>query len=135
RSTGATHTTHFSTHRSTGTSETDVPQEIFGEFFFWKSLRKDKGKAKARCWLQKTKEGLRAEISALRQELGVLKEEKAELESLLRTQEEARKLQVQEMQIEIDLSKLAHQVAEITQTEYFQQLQAEVEYIRNADCE
>jgi hypothetical protein len=72
---------------------------------------------------------------ALKQELAVLKEEKAELESLVRTQEEARKLQVQEMQIEIDLSKLAHQVAEITQTEYFQQLQAEVEYLRNADCE
>jgi hypothetical protein len=36
------------------------------------------------------------------------------------------------MQIEIDLNKLAHQVAEITQTEYFQQLQIEVNSLRNS---
>ncbi|MUG96672.1 hypothetical protein F7734_31770 [Scytonema sp. UIC 10036] len=91
-----------------------------------KQFRKNRVKAKSKSWLQSTEEDLRAEIKALKQE-------KAELESLLKRQEEARKLQIQEIQIEIDLNKLVHQVAEITQTDYFQKLQAEVEYLRNAD--
>jgi AAA15 family ATPase/GTPase len=94
----------------------------------------------ARSWSQHREERLRAEIGALKQELMVLKQEKVELESLLKTQEEAKKLQIEEMQLEmemqleIDLHKLVHQVAEITQTKYFQQLQAEVEYLQNTDC-
>ena len=88
----------------------------------------------ASSWSQHREERLRAEIGALKQELMVLKQEKVELESLLKTQEEAKKLQIEEMQLDIDLHKLVHQVAEITQTKYFQQLQAEVEYLQNTDC-
>ncbi|KAF3883847.1 MULTISPECIES: hypothetical protein [Nostocales] len=92
-----------------------------------KQLRKNRVKAKSKSWLQSTKESLRAEIKALKQE-------KAELESLLRMQLETGKSQIQEIQIEIDLDKLTDRVAEITQTESFQQLQAEGEYFRNFDC-
>lgn len=45
-------------------------------------------------------------------------------------EEEALKRQVQEMQIEIDHARCAKQVAEIVQSDYFQQLQAEVERLR-----
>jgi PAS domain S-box-containing protein len=45
-------------------------------------------------------------------------------------EEEALKRQVRAMQIEIDQAKRARQVAEITQTDYFQTLQAEVEHLR-----
>ncbi|MBD6619772.1 hypothetical protein FNW02_29160 [Komarekiella sp. 'clone 1'] len=78
-----------------------------------------------------TEQNLRLEIAALQQELIIVKQQKAELENLLKQQEEARKIQLQEMQIEIDLNKLTHQVAEITQTDYFQELQIEVESLRN----
>lgn len=88
----------------------------------------------ASSWSQHREERLRAEIGALKQELMVLKQEKAELESLLITQEEAKKLQIEEIHLEIDLHKLVDQVAEITQTKYFQQLQAEVEYLQNTNC-
>nr|RNJ65132.1 MAG: MEKHLA domain-containing protein [Leptolyngbya sp. IPPAS B-1204] len=47
--------------------------------------------------------------------------------------EEALKQQVRDMQIEIDHAKRARQVAEIIQTDYFQQLQAEVEQLRYPD--
>lgn len=97
-------------------------------------FKKDGVKNKPRSRSQYREESLRAEIGALKQKLIVLKQEKAELENLLRTQEEVKKLQVEEMQFEIDLNKLVHQVAEITQTKYFQQLQAEVEYLRNTNC-
>ncbi|BDA68603.1 unknown protein [Calothrix sp. PCC 7716] len=97
-------------------------------------LKKDGVKNKARSWSQHREKRLRAEIGALKQELMVLKQEKAELESLLITQKEAKKLQIEEMQLHIDLHKLVDQVAEITQTKYFQQLQAEVEYLQNTDC-
>ncbi|BAZ08361.1 hypothetical protein NIES4071_01660 [Calothrix sp. NIES-4071] len=80
------------------------------------------------------KESLKASIGALKQELIVLKREKAKLENLLKTQEESTTLPVEEIQFEIDLNKLVHQVAEITQTKYFQQLRAEVEYLQNTDC-
>lgn len=50
-------------------------------------------------------------------------------------EEEALKRQVREMQIEIDHAKRAQQVAEIVQTDYFQQLQAEVERLRYPDQE
>ncbi|MBW4677316.1 MAG: hypothetical protein KME52_25940 [Desmonostoc geniculatum HA4340-LM1] len=94
-------------------------------------LRKDKVKHKAKYDSQDTQESLKAEVAALQQELVIVKQQKAELENLLKQQEEARKIQVQEMQIEIDLNKLAHQIAEITQTDYFQQLQIEVESLRH----
>ena len=45
-------------------------------------------------------------------------------------EEEALKQQVREMQIEIDHTKRVRQVAEIVQTDYFQELQAEVERLR-----
>ncbi|GAB4240687.1 MAG: hypothetical protein Kow00121_67080 [Elainellaceae cyanobacterium] len=45
-------------------------------------------------------------------------------------EEEALKQQVREMQIEIDHAKRVQQVAEIVQTDYFQQLQAEVDLLR-----
>ena len=45
-------------------------------------------------------------------------------------EEEDLKRQVREMQIEIDQAKRDRQVAEIVQTDYFQQLQAEVELLR-----
>lgn len=45
-------------------------------------------------------------------------------------EEEALKRRVQEMQIEIDQAKRARQVAEIVQSDYFQQLKAEVEQLR-----
>jgi PAS domain S-box-containing protein len=48
-------------------------------------------------------------------------------------EEEALKRRVQEMQIEIDQAKLAKQVAEIVQSDYFQQLKAEVEQLRYSD--
>ncbi len=91
---------------------------------------KDRVKRKAKSYLQDTQESLRTEVAALQQELAIVKQEKAKLENLLKQQEEARKLQLQEMQIEIDLNKVAHQVAEITQTDYFQQLQIEIESLR-----
>ncbi len=94
-------------------------------------LRKNKVKHKAKYDSQDSQESLNAEVAALQQELAIVKQQKAELENLLKQQEEARKIQVQEMQIEIDLNKLAHQIAEITQTDYFQQLQIEVESLRN----
>ncbi|BAB74497.1 hypothetical protein ACN23B_14015 [Anabaena sp. FACHB-709] len=97
-----------------------------------KQLRKNQVKHKVKFYLQDTEESLRAEVANLQQKLAVVKQEKAELESLLQQQEKEKKLQLQEMQIEIDLNKLAHQVAEITQTEYFQQLQIEVKYLRNS---
>lgn len=92
-----------------------------------------RGKHKAKTYSPDTKESLRAKVATLQQELILVKQEKAELENLLKQQEAAKKLQLQEMQIEIDLTKLAHQVAEITQTDYFKQLQIEVEYLRNSD--
>ncbi|MEA5506290.1 hypothetical protein VB735_24900 [Halotia wernerae UHCC 0503] len=94
-------------------------------------FRNDEVKQKAKSRLQNTQESFRAEIAALQQELAIVKQEKAELESLLKQKEEARKLQLQEMQIEIDLNKFARQITEITQTDYFQQLQIEVESLRN----
>ncbi|MBW4646506.1 MAG: hypothetical protein KME23_26525 [Goleter apudmare HA4340-LM2] len=94
-------------------------------------VRKDKVKHKANSYLQDTEEILSAEVAALQRELALIKQEKAELESLLKQQEETKKLQLQEMQIEIDLNKVAHQVAEITQTDYFQQLQIEIASLRN----
>ncbi|KYC43620.1 hypothetical protein WA1_00130 [Scytonema hofmannii PCC 7110] len=89
-----------------------------------KQFRKNSVKVKFKSDLHNVNKSLRAEIKALKQE-------KAELENLLRTKEETRKLHSQEIQIEIDLNKLTQQVAEITQTDYFQQLQIEVEYFRN----
>jgi len=50
-------------------------------------------------------------------------------------EEEALKQQVRDMQIEIDHAKRLQQVAEIIQTDYFQQLQAEVERLRYPDQE
>ncbi|MFQ4142232.1 PAS domain-containing protein [Chlorogloeopsis sp. ULAP02] len=52
-------------------------------------------------------------------------------------EEEALRLQVKEMQIEIDLHKVANQVAEVTATDYFQQLLMEVESLRKLEvaCE
>ncbi len=97
-------------------------------------FRRDEVKQKAKSNLQDIEESLRAEVAALQQELAITKQQKAELESLLKQQEKERKLRLQEMQIEIDLHKVAYQVAEITQTDYFQQLQIEIESLRNADC-
>ncbi|BAU05843.1 hypothetical protein CEN41_22810 [Fischerella thermalis CCMEE 5330] len=93
-------------------------------------LRKDKVKHKAKYDLQDIQKSLKAEVVALQQELAIVKQQKAELENLLKQQEEARKIQVQEMQIEVNLNKLTHQIAEITQTDYFQQLQREIESLR-----
>ncbi|MFH7024016.1 MAG: hypothetical protein ACHBN1_01055 [Heteroscytonema crispum UTEX LB 1556] len=90
-------------------------------------LRKAQVKHKAKYDSQHTQESLKAEVAALQQELAIVKQQKAELENLLKQQEEARKIPVQQMQIEIDLNKLAHQIAEITQTDYFQKLQIELE--------
>ncbi|PMB26836.1 hypothetical protein CEN40_07735 [Fischerella thermalis CCMEE 5205] len=97
-------------------------------------FRRDEVKQKAKSNLQDIEESLRAEVAALQQELTITKQQKAELESLLKQQEQERKLRLQQMQIEIDLHKVAYQVAEITQTDYFQQLQIEIESLRNADC-
>ncbi|WP_414545424.1 hypothetical protein [Nostoc sp. CCY0012] len=94
-------------------------------------LRKDQVKHKTQSYLRDTEKTLRAEVAALQQELAIVKQEKAELESLRKQQEAAIQLQLQEMQIEIDLHKVAHQVAEITQTDYFQQLQIEIASLRN----
>jgi hypothetical protein len=46
--------------------------------------------------------------------------------------EEVLQCQVQPILIEIDINKVVRQVAEITKTEYFQQLQIEVECLRNS---
>jgi predicted GNAT family acetyltransferase len=94
-------------------------------------LSQDQVKYKTKYSLQDSEKTLRAEVIALQQELAIVQQEKAALESLLKQQEETRKLQLQEMQIEIDLHKVAHQVAEITQTDYFQQLQIEIASLRN----
>ena len=74
---------------------------------------------------------LRAEIAALKQELAAVKQEKAKLEILLGTLTERRNSEVYQMQIEIDQNKRSHQVAAIIQTDYFQQLLAEVEMLRS----
>jgi CheY-like chemotaxis protein len=51
-------------------------------------------------------------------------------------EEEALKLQVKELRIEIDQNKRARQVAEITQSDYFLELQAEIENLQlNVDDE
>ncbi|WP_414565617.1 MULTISPECIES: hypothetical protein [unclassified Anabaena] len=94
-------------------------------------LARNQVKHKTQSYLRNTEKTLRAEVVALQQELAIVQQEKAELESLLKQQQETRKLQLQEMQIEIDLHKVAHQVAEITQTDYFQQLQIEIASLRN----
>jgi predicted nuclease with TOPRIM domain len=96
--------------------------------------RRNEVRKRTKFCLQDNQERLQAEITALKQELAILNQEKAELENLLKTQKQVRKLQVQEIQIEIDLNKLASQVSEITQADYFQKLQVEVEYLRNVDC-
>ena len=74
---------------------------------------------------------LRAIIAALKQELAAVKQEKAKLEILLGTLTERRNSEVYQMQIEIDQNKRSHQVAAIIQTDYFQQLLAEVEMLRS----
>ncbi|MBD2346992.1 hypothetical protein [Anabaena subtropica] len=94
-------------------------------------LARNQVKHKTKSYLPDTEKTLRAKIVALQQELAIVQQEKAELESLLKQQEKTRKLQLQEMQIEIDLHKVTHQVAEITQTDYFQQLQIEIASLRN----
>ena len=48
-------------------------------------------------------------------------------------EEEALRRQVQQMQIEIDQSKRARQVAEITQTDYFQQLLEDADNLRYSE--
>jgi hypothetical protein len=48
-------------------------------------------------------------------------------------QQEVLQPQVQQILIEIDLNKVVRQVAKITKTEYFQQLQLEVECLRGLD--
>ena len=48
-------------------------------------------------------------------------------------EEEALKRQVQELRVEIDQQKRVRQVAEITQTDYFRELQADVERLRFDD--
>ena len=73
---------------------------------------------------------LRAEIAALKRELAAVKQEKAHLEILLETITEPPKSQFYQMQIEIDQNKRSHQVAAITQSDYFQQLLADVELLR-----
>jgi two-component system sensor histidine kinase ChiS len=50
-------------------------------------------------------------------------------------QEESWKRQLEELQIEIDHKQRARQVAEITSTDYFQQLMAEADDLRNFDDE
>jgi PAS domain S-box-containing protein len=50
-------------------------------------------------------------------------------------QEESWKRQLQELQIEIDHKQRARQVAEISSTDYFQQLMAEADDLRNFDNE
>jgi PAS domain S-box-containing protein len=50
-------------------------------------------------------------------------------------EEEALKRQVREMQIEIDHTKLKKQVAEIVESDYFQQIQAEVAQLRYLEDE
>ncbi|NWF58846.1 MAG: DUF5320 domain-containing protein [Fischerella sp.] len=110
-----------------------------------KKIRRHRVKQKAQSQSQETKNRLQAEIATLKQELAALKQEKAELSSLLAIttkhkspealwqSEELLRRQMQEMQIEIDLNQVARQVAEITKTDYFQQLQIEVEHLRNSE--
>ncbi len=74
---------------------------------------------------------LRAEIAALKRELAVVKQEKAHLEILLETIIEPPKSQFYQMPIEIDQNKRSHQVAAITQSDYFQELLADVELLRS----
>ncbi|WP_016951975.1 hypothetical protein [Anabaena sp. PCC 7108] len=78
---------------------------------------------------KKDTENLQAELAALQQELAIVKQEKAELENLLKQKNQDHK--IHGIQIEIDVNKLAHQVEEITQSDYFQQLQLEVKSLRN----
>ena len=47
------------------------------------------------------------------------------------TREKQLKLQIQVLRIEIDQAKKAHQVSEITETEYFQELQKKAKALRN----
>ncbi|MFB2978950.1 hypothetical protein [Microseira sp. BLCC-F43] len=77
-----------------------------------------------------TEDKLRAEIAALKRELASVKQEKANLEILLENITNHPKSQVYQMQIDLDQNKRAHQVAAITQSDYFQQLLAEVELLR-----
>jgi chromosome segregation ATPase len=87
------------------------------------------------------------EFRKLQQEVATLKQEKADLEILLDTttahfdlvlhdlterkaRETVLQQQVRTLQIEIDQAKLAHQVAEITQTDYFKALQAQIEQLQ-----
>jgi len=51
----------------------------------------------------------------------------------LKQQEESWKRQLEELQIEIDHKQRAKQVAEITSTDYFQELMAEADNLRNFD--
>ena len=78
-----------------------------------------------------TEDKLRAEIAALKRELASVKQEKANLEIWLETITNHPKSQVYQMQIEIDQNKRSHQVAAITQSDYFQQLLADIELLRS----
>jgi uncharacterized protein YlxW (UPF0749 family) len=97
-----------------------------------------KQKAKVQPRVTETEKRLRAEIATLKRELATLKQEKAELQNkaveALRQSQASLRRQMQEMQIEIDLNKVARQVAQITKIEYFQQLQIEVERLRNSQA-
>jgi hypothetical protein len=73
---------------------------------------------------------LQAEVIALRRELATIKQEKAELE---KRNAAALKQQVRDIKIQIDHTKRVQQVAEIVQTDYFKQLQAEVDRLRYPD--
>lgn len=99
-------------------------------------LHRNRVKQKAQSRMIETEKRLRAEIAILKQELATLKQEKAELQNkaveVLQQSEELLRRQMQEMRIEIDLNKVARQVAQITKTDYFQQLQTEVERLRNS---
>ena len=79
---------------------------------------------------QNTEAKLRADIAALKRELAAVKQEKAKLEILVETLSGHSNTQVYPLQIEIDQLKRSHQVAEITQSNYFQQLLAEVQLLR-----
>ncbi|WP_416668998.1 hypothetical protein [Egbenema bharatensis] len=72
---------------------------------------------------------LQAEVIALRRELATLKQEKSALRTRLE-EIQTLKPQGQGMQIAIDHTKRVQQVAEIVRTDYFKQLQVEVERLR-----
>jgi DNA repair ATPase RecN len=71
-----------------------------------------------------------AQVAARRDELGRLARVFQQMAREVRAREQRLKQEVQQLRIEIDETRTARQVSEITETDYFQDLQRKVDRLR-----